>query len=58
MMVQGIEDEKKIETEINLMLDVLDIQNKRYTMSKDLSGGMKRKLRYVFSFDSQIPFDE
>ena len=47
MMVQGIEDEKKIETEINLMLDVLDIQNKRYTMSKDLSGGMKRKLRYV-----------
>ena len=57
-MVQGVEDEKKIETEINLMLDVLDIQNKRYTMSKDLSGGMKRKLRYVFSFDIQIPFDE
>ena len=30
--------------EVNRMIGVLNLQNKRDTLSKDLSGGMKRKL--------------
>ena len=43
---QGIEDEKEIADEIEQMLESLGIEEKRHEMSKSLSGGLKRKLRY------------
>ncbi|XP_018496407.1 ATP-binding cassette sub-family A member 2 [Galendromus occidentalis] len=35
---------ERVEEEINELLDKFDLTKKRFTLSKDLSGGMKRKL--------------
>ena len=47
VLFQGVEDDDKVEREIKFMLDTLEIEDKRDTLSKHLSGGMKRKLRYL-----------
>ena len=43
-VLQGIEDDKEVEKEIEFMLEALGLEEKRHTCSHKLSGGQKRKL--------------
>ena len=45
--VQGIFDSKRVRTEVDTMIEDLQLLDKKKVQSKNLSGGMKRKLRYV-----------
>ena len=42
--LKGVEDETKISTEVDEMIKSLALEDKRNTQSRNLSGGMKRKL--------------
>ena len=46
--VQGIFDSKRVRTEVDTMIEDLQLVDKKKFQSKNLSGGMKRKLRYVY----------
>ena len=45
-------DEGKTIDEIDRMLDVLDLQDKRHAQARTLSGGMKRKLSVGIAFSA------
>ena len=51
-VLQGIEDDKEVQKDIDFMLESLSLEDKRYTVSHKLSGGQKRKLRF---FRSSFP---
>ena len=38
------------ESEIDNMLELINLKDKKYTLSKSLSGGMKRKLSVAIAF--------
>ena len=44
---QGIFDRKRVRTEVDMMVEDLQLLDKRNIQSQRLSGGMKRKLRCV-----------
>ena len=47
VFLQGIFDSTRVKTEVNSMIEDLQLVDKKKVQSKNLSGGMKRKLRYV-----------
>ncbi|XP_008193592.2 phospholipid-transporting ATPase ABCA1 isoform X1 [Tribolium castaneum] len=51
--LKGMNDGKKIKDEVNSYLKILEIEDKRKTYSKRLSGGMKRKLSVAIAFCGQ-----
>ena len=42
--LKGVDDKKSIKNEVDSMIESLGLLDKRHTQSKNLSGGMKRKL--------------
>ena len=48
-LLQGIFESSRVRTEVDSMIEDLQLVDKKKVQSKNLSGGMKRKLRYNYT---------